>query len=725
MRLYRPVLVCVLLVSLFSVAAGQDRPLANDPNGDPLPPGAVARLGSVRFGHDANVVFAAFLPDGKRVVSVSQDGVLCAWEFPSGKQLQRVEMLTGSAALMTNATLSPDGKHLTAFGDDGFLRIWDWAKGKELGKVAQVGNLPKASTSTSPFSKALTKSAATASGQVYSPDSKTLLLFGGSRKLQFVDLAAGKEIGASLGHTEPLVAIWFTPDGKQILTKDARVTHTWNAAKGTHEGALFAAPPAIAGTPTIISPDGKVGVTVARFASPAKAQAAKVREAHLFDTATGKVIGEIGLAVEIAPTHRKPLLFSPDGKLLAASAGDAQVKIDLYEVPSGKLLRSLGTGALAPGGKGFKAAVPASSQRMMFSPDNKMLAFQSAPGDRILVLDTESGKQIAAINPPEDSRAMQGAFSPDGRCLALEQVDGKVTLYELATGQARCTLDSKLPPLPPDKAEALAELLGGGGFGGGFGGGPFSTSAIDKTRVCIAFAPNGQLLALPGERGSVQIWDVLDGKVLTLLKGHTATVNALAFAPGGKRLASASDDTTALLWDASKIARPVPVGNALKPGDLDNWWQALTDNDSARAFTAMRDFAATPKEAVAWLKSRIKPVAPLDMKQVIELLKQLDSEKFAVRDRATAELLKMGEPLLPVLDKAMAGETSPEARLRLEQLRAKLGSGVLQGERLRDFRIIELLEFIGTAEARQLLQALADGAPGTLITTSAQAALKR
>jgi hypothetical protein len=50
---------------------------------------------------------------------------------------------------------------------------------------------------------------------------------------------------------------------------------------------------------------------------------------------------------------------------------------------------------------------------------------------------------------------------------------------------------------------------------------------------------------------------------------------------------------------------------------------------------------------------------------------------------------------------------------------------VLHGDQLRTFRAVEVLEFVGTPAARQALKSLADGAPGSLITASAQAALKR
>ena len=52
-------------------------------------------------------------------------------------------------------------------------------------------------------------------------------------------------------------------------------------------------------------------------------------------------------------------------------------------------------------------------------------------------------------------------------------------------------------------------------------------------------------------------------------------------------------------------------------------------------------------------------------------------------------------------------------------------SMILKGDRLRAYRAVEVLERIGTPEARRLLSTYARGAPGALLTTAAEAALKR
>src|SRR4051812_22447452 len=113
MSKYRTFLACALFLFAPAIEVVQAQQVATDQHGDPLPAGAVARLGTTRWRHDHAVVFAAFLPDGKSVVSVSEDGGIRVWEFPSGKAIRQLEALAGAAATAQSASLSPDGKFLT------------------------------------------------------------------------------------------------------------------------------------------------------------------------------------------------------------------------------------------------------------------------------------------------------------------------------------------------------------------------------------------------------------------------------------------------------------------------------------------------------------------------------------------------------------------------------------------------------------------------------------
>ncbi len=427
----------LLTFALLTVAAdatvAQGQPPAKDPHGDPLPAGAVARLGTIRFRHEGTILYAAFLKDGKRVFSVGSDGTACVWEFPSGKRLHffethpAKERLAGTAVRLTSTSLSPDGKHLTAFSSDGFLHIFDLVNAKQLGKVANAIE-PAAGPDryVSPSGLVRASRSRYLQGQqspVYSPDSKTLLLTGSSRVLQFVDLATAREVGPPVGHAVALTAVRFTPDGRQLLTKDDQTIRRWDAATRKLLGAMTPKLPPSAGVAPVYSADGKVGAMVVNFVDawgpgmggPGGFGGVMSQKVVLFDAVAGKALGEIALEQDNGPgfgpiNRSRPLLLSPDGKLLAVSLGsdnNGKERIGCYEVPSGKLLHTLDVGVAAnakqPGKLPARLRFAAATQRLLFAPNGQVLAVQPATGAAVLLFDTTTGKTIVSIPPTKES----------------------------------------------------------------------------------------------------------------------------------------------------------------------------------------------------------------------------------------------------------------------------------------------------------------------------------
>jgi hypothetical protein len=218
--------------------------------------------------------------------------------------------------------------------------------------------------------------------------------------------------------------------------------------------------------------------------------------------------------------------------------------------------------------------------------------------------------------------------------------------------------------------------------------------------------------------------EVASGQVRQRLEGHQSYVASLAFAPDGRTLASGSADTTALVWDLRGVpgeGRPSSGAGA----DLNRLWDDLADSDAARADEALRALAASPESAVPFLKKRLSPTKSVDAERIKRLIADLDSEEFTVRQKAGRELEQFGELAEPLLRDAEAGEMSREARRRLEQVINKLHEAVPSTKALRALRAVEALEWIGTSEARQLLQGLAKGAPEAQLTQEAKASLER
>src|SRR5208282_5857246 len=82
----RPLALALLVAAALSpFALGQDKPKL-DRHGDPLPAGAVARLGSPGLRHDGVVNGLAATSDGKLAVSAGEDAVLRVWDLTKGKE---------------------------------------------------------------------------------------------------------------------------------------------------------------------------------------------------------------------------------------------------------------------------------------------------------------------------------------------------------------------------------------------------------------------------------------------------------------------------------------------------------------------------------------------------------------------------------------------------------------------------------------------------------------
>ena len=108
-----------------------------DRYGDPLPRGAVTRLGTVRYRHGGTGT--AVLPDGRTVVSVSQGNTIAFWDARTGRLLRTID--TGKLSLGQASAFSQGAKRLAVSGsltDDGkpgwrnVVRIFDTSTGKEV-----------------------------------------------------------------------------------------------------------------------------------------------------------------------------------------------------------------------------------------------------------------------------------------------------------------------------------------------------------------------------------------------------------------------------------------------------------------------------------------------------------------------------------------------------------------------------------------------------------------
>jgi RNA polymerase sigma factor (sigma-70 family) len=782
-----------------------------DLQGDPLPDGVLARMGSGRLRHGGFVRQLAFTPDGKSLVSGGGRG-LRIWDAATGKLRRRADapgdwtlsfaftrdgILVASAdnpegivilqvinpasgkvrrrlempdrATSATVTLSRDGKWL-AYSHQNNIRLYDTASGKEKLRLPRGESM------------------------VFAPDGKSLAVCDSSNTVRLHDTANG-ECTRRLQHQGDHVAeIAISADGRylasiphndgqelgEISIWDLRTDKERHRLKGAGGSVLSAA----------FSPDDKY-------------VAVGCRDSHLllFDLATGKEVRRFPTDALFAG-----IAFSPDGKSLAAVSGEGVIR--LWETETGRVLpasadpfldavhelhfsadgrRLLGhagiyfawdanTGrelrrfpkaserywpaALAPDESLLVTADPDGTLRlwdaktgrevralkghdksiwsMVFSQDGHRL-FSSCAEDRtIRVWDVAGGREIRKLTCP--NRMARLAVSPDGRWLASASDERgshgyEVLLWDLTTGREKTRFlmaqNNSAHQLAFSPNSRLLAAVGGGLRKHD----PGEVQVWDvtgerqrrwfeghKSRVrSVAFSPDNRMLTTGDMNGELFLWELASGRRRHRFVGHETWINALAFSPGGRLLAASSFDAPVFIWDVMGIT--APPHRPLSEAERQRAWTALGSEDAIAAFEAIRRLAAAPKQTLPFIRERLKPVPAPDPKHVRQWVEMLDSDDFATRQRAAEELEKQADAATSLLRQILDKEKpSLEVRRRLQQILQGIDSKL---EALRAVRAVEVLEWIGTADAVRLLEELAKGAEEARLTREAIAAKRR
>ncbi len=278
----------------------------------------------------------------------------------------------------------------------------------------------------------------------FSPDGKRALSGGacygdGDPTVRLWDVTTGKELLCLQGHQLGVYGLAFLPGGKQ-------------AVSGSHDGTI-------------------------RFWDLETGRGLKTLEGHR-DTVYG-------------------LAVSPDGKTLLSGGEDTTVR--LWDVATGKELRRF---------EGHADKVRA----VAFSPDGKRALTGGLFSDPSLrVWDVKTGAELSKYDVGGDGVGSV-AFSPDGKFALAGGTDAVVHLFDLKTGDER-------------RFEGHTGQVHG-----------------------AAFSPDGKRVLSGGYDRTVRLWDVATGKELCRFFGHTDWVWPVAFSPDGQYALSGSLDKTIRLW---------------------------------------------------------------------------------------------------------------------------------------------------------------------------------
>jgi len=546
-------------------------------------------------GHTGSITSLAVTPDGRWLVTGSDDGTARLWDIGTGTLIMIFEHRENAhlGESISAVAITPDGRRLITGSHPAYgvstAKLWDIESAECIGVFEHEHSI-NAVAVTPEGRRLVTVGGNTArlwdigagklvdvfehdravNAVAVTPDGRHLVTGGGSIMEEGTawvwKLETGERVREFAGyHTDVVNAVAITSDGKYLVTgsRDG-TTRLWDLASGKPQGVFLGNMTGGRLGPIwalAVSQDGKWLVTggpyltrlwdmksqkLVRILLPSAKAVAVTPDsqyviigscdgtAQLWDIATGKHIRTFGEEV------RRPYLLAvtPDGRRLAIADYD----VDLWDLASGKRIKEIGRL------KALRTGVEA----MAVTPDGQHLVTGREDGT-VQLWDLESGDEIRVFTGHTD-RITAVAITPDGRWLVTGSWDHTARLWDAKTGECRRVFNGR-----EDQINAVAVSSDGTKIVTGSCDGTAKVWDSATGECLYTFEPGGKCVhavgvtpdgnkVITGGNIGVVVWDPRSGKRLRELKGFEYAVTAIALTSDGNRLVAVDGDK-ARLWD--------------------------------------------------------------------------------------------------------------------------------------------------------------------------------
>jgi WD40 repeat protein/serine/threonine protein kinase len=529
-------------------------------------------------GHGDSIRFAAVSPDGRHVVTASDDKTARVWDAATGEELR---VLRGHQGPVREAVFDAAGKRVATRSRDGTARLWDLETGEELARLphtasvsafaldpcgsflvtgTQDGRVSLWDVGTSRLVYSRREHTSAVLAIALDPGRTRMVTGSADHTLRLRDLATGRELLPPMSHRGLVASVAFSPDGRRLLSASRDTTaRIWSADDGSTVSVLRGHRAEV--SRAVFSPDGSRVLT-----------AGADEVASLWDAESGERLAML--------RHRDCVVgadYSLDGKRVVTSSWDGTAAV--WDAETGAELARL---------RGHGDRVHDAS----FSPDGRSVVTASQDGTARL-WETSPELSRPYLLEPEGGTVLGVGISPDGSELLTVTPDGSAILWEAATGRKITRLTRHRSGLSavgysPDGRRAITASLDGTARIW-----DLSTHEreleVDHGQAisAVSFDSTGRrVMTVSRAAGTCKVWDAASGEILLTLEGRPSNLWCAHFDGRGDRIVT-TDIGCAYLWDAG-------TGEKLATVEGHDGWVKWAEfgGDDTRLLTASWDGTA-------------------------------------------------------------------------------------------------------------------------------------